>query len=103
MREEKRKNPKITTEKILVSTFLFLTILTLSALVAATPTGPSSINVTANESKALTGGQEVNISGGIISKINITASVQNPGPPTRKTLLPLPPYLHPLHRNATAP
>lgn len=73
-----KKQQATKTEKIIVFTILFFSILFLSSLTVATPTGPSTINITANETKALTTGQEINISGGIISKVNITASVQNP-------------------------
>lgn len=74
----KKQNNKKTKGRIVVSTLFLLGALVLFSLVAATPTGPSAINVTANETKSTTPGQMVNISGGIISKINITASVQNP-------------------------
>ena len=74
----KKQNQKKTTGKILVFTILLFGMLFFSSLTLATPTGPSSINITANETRATTAGQIVNISGGIISKINITASVQNP-------------------------
>lgn len=73
---EKQKPTK--TENHIVFTILFFSILFLTSQTLATPTGPSNINITANETKSLTTGQEINISGGIISKVNITASVQNP-------------------------
>lgn len=57
---------------VILSTFL------LSSFTIAAPTGPNGINITANETKATSAAQMINISGGIISKINITASVQNP-------------------------
>lgn len=65
-------------EKIIYSILILLSITIFSSIALATPTGPSSINITSNETKATTGGQMVNISGGYISKMNITASVQNP-------------------------
>jgi hypothetical protein len=71
------KQKETKTKIAIVATLLFLTIF-FTSFVIATPTGPSDINVTANETKATTAGQMINISGGIISKINITASVQNP-------------------------
>ena len=64
--------------KLVFSTIILLSIILLSSLIIATPTGPSSINITSNETKAATASQMVNISGGYISKMNITASVQNP-------------------------
>jgi hypothetical protein len=65
-------------KRIAVLTLFFLTLLLFCSIAIATPTGPSNINVTANESKVTTAGRMVNISGGIISKMNVTASVQNP-------------------------
>jgi hypothetical protein len=73
-----KKQQKTTSEKTIVFTILLFSALFLSSLVIATPTGPSNINVTSNETKTSTAGQMVNISGGYISKLNITASVQNP-------------------------
>lgn len=72
------KQRKTIIKKALVLTLIFLTIALFSSISTATPTGPSNINITTNETKATTAGQIVNISGGIISKLNITASVQNP-------------------------
>jgi hypothetical protein len=72
------KQKTTTQEKTIVLTLLLLTTLLFSSLVIATPTGPTSINITSNETKVTTAGTIVNISGGIISKMNITASVQNP-------------------------
>lgn len=76
--ETMTKKEETKTEITIVATLLFLTIILLASTAIAIPTGPSSINVTANETKTTTAGQIINISGGIISKINITASVQNP-------------------------
>ncbi len=73
----KKKGKKMARE-ITALVLLIVTIVLFSSISTATPTGPSSINVTVNETKTTTSGQKVNISGGIISKINITASVQNP-------------------------
>lgn len=48
-------------------------------IVCATPTGPGSLDITANETSAgNTAGGFVNVSGGIISSINISATIQNP-------------------------
>ncbi len=73
-----KKQQGAISEKTIVFTVILFSALFLSSLVIATPTGPSNINVTSNETKASTAGQMVNISGGYISKLNITASVQNP-------------------------
>jgi len=72
------KKQKTITEKTIVLTLVFFIIIIASSLVTATPTGPSSINVTANETKGITAAQMFNISGGYISKMNITATVKNP-------------------------
>ncbi|RMD45944.1 hypothetical protein D6829_00730 [Candidatus Pacearchaeota archaeon] len=48
------------------------------SLVSATPTGPDSINVTSNTTKSAAAGYKINISGGYIAKLNITATAQNP-------------------------
>ena len=56
---------------------LLSVIILFSSLSIAAPTGPSGINITANETKNVTAGVMVNISGGTISKINVTASVKN--------------------------
>lgn len=73
-----KKQQETTIETTIVLTVFFLSIIIFSSFVMATPTGPSDINITSNETKSATSGLEVNISGGRISKMNITASVQNP-------------------------
>ncbi len=70
--EQKNKKTKEISYMFLFAVLLF------TSIAVATPTGPSAINVTSNETKTVTSSQEINISGGIISKINITASMQNP-------------------------
>ncbi|MFA5856927.1 MAG: hypothetical protein WC867_06210 [Candidatus Pacearchaeota archaeon] len=45
---------------------------------AADPEGPGSITIISNETKATTSAQVINISGGYIANINITATIQNP-------------------------
>lgn len=72
-----KENKTIKTNTI-VLTVVFFSMLFFSSIALATPTGPSSINITANETKAATSGEMVNISGGVISKMNITATMQNP-------------------------
>lgn len=69
---------KTTKEKLIIISLISLCLISLSTLAIATPTGPSSINVTSNETNVATAGEMVNISGGYISKLNITASMQNP-------------------------
>ena len=75
--ETKNQNQKLE-ERLIVFTLLLLCLTLSSIFVMATPTGPSSINITANETGTTTAAEMVNISGGYISTINITASTQNP-------------------------
>jgi hypothetical protein len=56
----------------------FFSFVLFSSFVLATPTGPTAINVTSNTTKAATSGQIVNISGGYVAKLNLTATTQNP-------------------------
>lgn len=72
-REEKKQQ-----DNIFLLAVLSLTVLLALTLVLATPTGPTSINITSNTTKATVAGAMVNISGGYISKVNVTATVQNP-------------------------
>lgn len=74
---EKQKENIFKREALIALSLISLTFL-LFSFVVATPTGPDSINITSNTTKATTPGQIVNISGGYVSKLNITASVQNP-------------------------
>jgi len=61
--------------------FVLLLILTgvlfLNIASAATPEGPASINVTSNTTKPTTAAQMINISGGYIATLNITANVRD--------------------------
>lgn len=56
---------------------LFSIALTLNIVMAANPEGPEVINVTANETKQTTQSKKINISGGRIATLNLTASQQN--------------------------
>ena len=47
-------------------------------LISAEPDGVSDVNITSNETREAVPAFEVNISGGYISTMNVTASVQNP-------------------------
>lgn len=47
------------------------------SFVMAVPSGPDTVNVTSNETKSANAAQEVNISGGYIATLNLTATVQN--------------------------
>ncbi len=58
---------------LLVGLFLFYEI----SLVLAAPEGPSSINVTANRTKTATAAQMINVTGGNITAINLTAVIQD--------------------------
>ena len=62
-----------------IITILLLGFLGLLVFSSATPSGPTSINVTLNTTAAgSSSGGIVNISGGYIAKLNVTATVQNP-------------------------
>lgn len=64
--------------KVRVILLLVITSFVFTGLVLADPSGPDSINVWSNETSAgSTTGSMVNISGGYISTINISATVQN--------------------------
>ena len=75
MRKEKQRNG---IEGALLAGLLISSLFILSGIALATPTGPSSINITSNTTKAAAAGYKVNISGGYIAKLNITATAQNP-------------------------
>lgn len=75
MMKEKEKRG-IDFRVILVGAVLALLILSLSFLVAA-PEGASSIDITSNQTKVAESGTQVNVSGGYLAAINITANVQN--------------------------
>src|SRR3989344_5436845 len=78
----KKKDSYDTREKIvkvfLVFSACFLYFFVFFSLVRAAPEGPSSITVDANETKGSVSAATLNISGGRIATINITAENQNP-------------------------
>ena len=79
MREKKQKenNTLGKIEKILII-FSFLMIFLFNfILITADPDGPTDVNVTANKTKSTTSTKMVNTSGGYISTVNISATVQN--------------------------
>ncbi len=73
----KKQKQKTISEKTLVLTIFLITLLSLLSLISAEPTGPSWLNVTSNDSGGTASAQMVNISGGVISKFNLTVSQQN--------------------------
>lgn len=73
-----KSKKKRESESTLVVVLGFIFFLTLIGTAFATPTGPDSLTVVSNETKAATAGALINISGGYLSKINITANTQNP-------------------------
>ena len=75
MEERHRKGMKA---NLLVVSLLFVLLAILAPLVAAAPVAPDAINVTANETKGAVANKFVNISGGYIATLNLTAAVQNP-------------------------
>jgi len=75
---ETMKNQNRNNQKITIVILTLLGIFMFSSLTLATPTGPSDVNITSNETKGTTGAYMVNISGGYISKLNLTATVKNP-------------------------
>mgnify|MGYP000698084768 CR=1 FL=1 len=59
--------------------FVFVLLMGLIGFVEALPSGPDAINITSNEtSTGSTSGSIVNISGGYVANLNVTATVQNP-------------------------
>lgn len=72
-----QKQQKTTKENLIAVSIVCLSLLFLSSFAIAIPSGPSAINVTSNTTQALTNGMMVNISGGYVSKVNITATMQN--------------------------
>ena len=62
-----------------IITILLLGFLGLLVFSSAIPTGPTEINITSNTTASgSSSGGMVNISGGYIAKLNVTATVQNP-------------------------
>jgi hypothetical protein len=74
---KERKNTKYKDEAVIACLFSFF-LLMLMTFAIAIPTGPTSINIYSNSTKATTGGIALNIEGGYITKVNISASTQNP-------------------------
>lgn len=65
-------------QSVLIVVFTLTVLFFLNNINAASdPTGPDDINIITNETKNTTSGQIVNISGGYIADMNITATVQN--------------------------
>jgi hypothetical protein len=57
---------------------LVLTFALLNSVLAAEPEGPTSIDVITNETKTPESGEMINISGGRIAELNLSATIQNP-------------------------
>ncbi|MDA3836418.1 MAG: hypothetical protein PF542_02235 [Nanoarchaeota archaeon] len=78
--EEMKNNKENKIEKrgilLLVATLMVVT--SLMFITAVTPTGTDGLVYGVNETKSVTAGTEVNISGGVISTFNLTANMQNP-------------------------
>jgi len=74
---DNRKTRKIFIEISLIGVFLVLGILFLNVVSAATPVGFSNVDVVSNTTKAAPGATMVNISGGYLAKLNVTANLQN--------------------------
>jgi hypothetical protein len=62
----------------LISVLVLTFILLLNNVIAVVPEGVSTINVTSNETKTPGTGEKINISGGRIAELNLSATVQNP-------------------------
>jgi hypothetical protein len=62
---------------ILTVGLAFLFTLLLIVAVEALPSGPTALNITSNETATTTAAQVVNISGGYIATLNVTAVTQN--------------------------
>ena len=77
-KRKKEKPKKRKTEGLHLVVVIAIAILIIfSNPVLADPTGPSTVNITANETKGDTSSYKVNISGGYIATLNVTATVQN--------------------------
>ena len=57
---------------------LILLMLNINSVKAADPGGPDSLNITSNETKSANSAVMVNISGGYIASLNLSATIQNP-------------------------
>jgi hypothetical protein len=73
----RNKEKKEQSESILIACLALFILTVLLTFTSATPTGPNSINITSNETGVPTLGMQVNVSGGYIAKLNITATSQN--------------------------
>lgn len=67
--------PKQIAAALLIFVFSFVLFL---SIVKATPTGPGSLGIISNETSSITNGTQINVSGGYIATLNITAQQQNP-------------------------
>lgn len=65
-------------ETLILCIFGLISLILLSAIISAVPTGPSFLNVTNTSTKASAAAQMVNVSGGYIATINMTVNVQDP-------------------------
>ena len=74
MSKVKRAEKRVAIAVILSVIFVFL----LTYVSAADPTGPDSLEVMHNETKQDVGAKTINISGGRIATVNISATIQNP-------------------------
>lgn len=69
---------KFQKEIFILGVFSLISLILLAVFISATPTGPSFVNVTSNNTKAATAAAMINISGGYIATLNISANVQDP-------------------------
>jgi hypothetical protein len=65
------------TNKIWVFLGLVLAVALFLTSVIAAPTGPNTVNITDNQTKGAIAAAQINVSGGYIAYINVTATVQN--------------------------
>jgi len=74
----KNMDEKFQKEIFILGVFSLISLILLAVFISAVPTGPSFVNVTSNVTKAATAAALVNISGGYIATLNISANVQDP-------------------------
>ena len=78
MKNDKKKNGFRFEERFFsVLIFSFLVLIGLLYFVSADPVGPNSIAISSNETSVAPGAATLNISGGRIATINVTANTQN--------------------------
>jgi hypothetical protein len=65
-------------EIVVLGVLSLVSLIFLSAIISAVPTGPSFVNVTSNVTKAATAASMINISGGYIATLSMNMSVQDP-------------------------